>query len=46
MKQLTEDEIDVILEKLDQDKNGTIEYQEFLAHSLNKIDHLSVPNVL
>ena len=30
------EEINEILEKLDQDKNGTIEYQEFLAHSLNK----------
>ena len=31
---LTEEQIELILNKLDVDNNGTIEYSEFLAHSL------------
>lgn len=33
---ITEEKIDEILEKVDQDKNGLIEYSEFLAHALTE----------
>ena len=32
---LTSEQIDIILEKIDNDKNNEIEYIEFLAHSLS-----------
>ena len=34
MERLDDDRINQILDKVDVDKNGTIEYSEFLAHSL------------
>ena len=34
LEQLEEERINQILDKVDVDKNGTIEYSEFLAHSL------------
>lgn len=41
---LTEDKIIKIHQKIDKDNNGTIEYSEFLAHSLTD-EHLSEKNV-
>lgn len=33
---ISEEKIDEILQKVDQDKNGLIEYSEFLAHALTE----------
>jgi Ca2+-binding EF-hand superfamily protein len=45
MESYTEDTIRSIVDKIDQDKGGTISYMEFLAICLNKNDHLTEDNV-
>jgi hypothetical protein len=42
--ELTEDHINEILKKVDQDNNGSIEYSEFLAHSMTR-KQLSEKNI-
>lgn len=37
---LTDQEIEEILDKVDHDKNGTIEYKEFVASCLSKNIHM------
>ena len=44
MGTLSHEKIEDIHKKIDKDHNGTIEYSEFLAHSLTK-EHLSEQNV-
>lgn len=41
---MSEKQIDLILEKVDSDKNNRIEYSEFLAHTLTQ-NHLTKNNV-
>ena len=42
---MTEAEIDVIINKVDHDKNGYIEYSEFLTHSITH-KQMSEKNVM
>ena len=43
-KQISDEKIEEILEKVDNDKNGLIEYSEFLAHALTE-KHLNRINL-